>query len=66
MAREEIFAKSREAKMAYKIGDLCQGVSADLEDFVDEIFRYSYSEKPVYENLRNILRANINYSQRSQ
>ena len=62
MAREELFAKSREAKMAYKIGDLCQGISEDLEDFVGEIFKYSYSEKPAYENLRKMLRANINKS----
>ena len=62
MAREEIFAKSREAKMAYEIGDLCQGISEDLEGFVGEILKYSYSEKPAYENLRRMLKANINKS----
>lgn len=46
MAREEIFAKSREAKIAYTIKDLCQGVSEDLHDFVTEVFRYTFSEKP--------------------
>lgn len=34
MPREEIFAKSREAKMAYQISDLCQGISEDLYNFV--------------------------------
>ena len=46
MTRDEIFAKSREAKMAYTINDLCQGVSEDLYDFVGEVFRYQFNEKP--------------------
>lgn len=59
MPREEIFAKSREAKMAYKIGDLCQDVSEDLETFVQEVFKYTFSEKPNYERLRSKLRTNV-------
>lgn len=56
MTREEIFSKSREAKINYKVADLCQGVSEDLTDFVTEIFKYSYSDKPQYEYLRKTLR----------
>lgn len=46
MTREEIFSKSRAAKINYKVTDLCQGITEDLTEFVTEVFRYSYSEKP--------------------
>lgn len=66
MPREEIFAKSREAKMNYLISDLCQGITEDLELFVQEIFQYAYSEKPHYEKLRSMLRTYIINSSRSK
>lgn len=59
MAREEIFTKSREAKMAYKISDLCQGITEDLTEFVEEVFRYTFSEKPKYDKLKQLLKENI-------
>ena len=55
--RNESFRRIRDAKLSYKLKDMCNESdgTAELEEFVREIFSYRYKDEPRYDKLRKIL-----------
>lgn len=49
------FIKIKEAKMNQKISDVCCGETAELSEFMKEVFCCGFTDCPDYEGLRNIL-----------
>lgn len=57
VSRNESFRRIRDAKLSYKMHDLCNRVdgTAELEDFVREVFSYRFTDEPNYDKLRMLL-----------
>ena len=55
--RNESFRRIRDAKLSYKLKDLCNEAdgTAELEEFVREVFGYRFKDEPKYDRLRKLL-----------
>ena len=49
------FIKIKEAKINQKVSDVCSGETAELSEFMSEVFSYGFTDRPDYEGLRNML-----------
>jgi hypothetical protein len=54
VSRNESFRRIRDAKLSYKMSDLCNRSegTGELEDFVREVFSYRFQDEPNYDKLR--------------